>query len=204
MKIILIDDNERLTQIYQMILSKEGHDTQVELDSNKALERIRTYGPDLVLLDIMMKPLSGWEVLDQIRQDIDLSDIPVLLLTGKIMTVEEAIRYGMLIDGFVMKPLERTMLVKAIDEIAKILTECEVRYKRAIDGGFPEEKAAECRRMIRKRNVLAFLKDIVTRQERLVELRPDEQSDMHALIEELSKMIEREFKDSAQKEIACP
>ncbi|MFH0968400.1 MAG: response regulator [Methanobacteriota archaeon] len=204
MKILLIDDNERLTQIYQMIINKEGHQTAIELNSENGLERIRTEKPDIVLLDIMMEPLTGWEVLQQIRGDAELSDIPVIILTGKVMTMEEALRYGMQIDGFVMKPLERSMLVTAIEEVWEILTDCEARYTRAIDAGLHEEKAAECRRMIRKRRILTYLKEILERQERIVNLRPDEQSDMKDSIEELRKMIETEYKGFAQGEISCP
>ncbi|PKL60890.1 MAG: hypothetical protein CVV33_00350 [Methanomicrobiales archaeon HGW-Methanomicrobiales-4] len=204
MKILLIDDNERLTQIYQMILRKQGYETEIVLDSSHALEKIRTENPDLVLLDIMMEPLTGWEVLQQIREDTELSNLPVIILTGKIMTMDEALLYGMKIDGFVMKPLERTMLVTAIEEVWEILEECQARYKRALDAGLSEEKASECRRMIRKRRILSYLKDILTRQERIVNLRPDEQSEMKNTIEELRKMIETEYIGFAQGEISCP
>lgn len=204
MKVLLVDDNERLTQIYQMIINKQGHEAEIEIDSRKALERIRSDKPDLVLLDIMMEPMSGWEVLQQIREDIELSDIPVVILTGKIMSIDEALQYGMKIDGFVMKPLERTMLVTTIEEVWEILKECEDRYQRALEAGLSEEKAADCRRMIRKRRMLSYLKDLLTRQERIINIRPDVPSEMNDTIEELRNMIESEYKGFVQGEIRCP
>lgn len=204
MKLLLIDDNERLVQIYQKILAKEGHETAVETISSNALERIRTEHPDLILLDIMMETLSGWDVLNLIREDSELWDLPVIILTGKIMTVDEALQYGMKIDGFVMKPLERSMLVNAIKEVWEILTECETRYNRAIESGLSEEKAAECKRMIRKRKMLSYLKDVIIRQERLVNLRPEEETDLTLAIDELKKMIGTENQKMSQHEVNCP
>lgn len=204
MKILLIDDNERLVQIYQLIIHKQGHQTAVEIDSSKAIETIRREKPDLILLDVMMEPLSGWEILDLIRGDDELFDLPVIILTGKIMTVDEALQFGIKIDGFVMKPLERSMLVTAIEEVWNILTECEERYTRAINAGLSEEKAASCRKMIRKRKMLSYLKDLLTKQERILNLRPDEESDLTHTIEELRKMIGSEYQELAQNELSCP
>lgn len=204
MKILIIDDNERLTLIYQMIISKQGHQTEVELKSDHALERTREEKPDLILLDIMMEPFSGWEVLEQIRGDAKLSEIPIIVLTGKVMTIDEALRYGMQVDGFVMKPLERSMLVTAVEEVGEILAECEIRYKRALESGLSEEQAAGCRRMIRKRKILIYLKELLIKQERIINLRPEEESEMSGTIEELRKMIETKFQDFAKKESICP
>jgi DNA-binding response OmpR family regulator len=204
MKILLIDDNERLVTIYQSIIEKEGYESKIELDSSKAIVTIRAENPDLILLDIMMEPLTGWEVLDQIRNEADLSDIPVIILTGKIMTLNEAILYGMKIDGFVMKPLERSMLVTSIKEVAEILSECKARYNKAISTGLSEDKAIECQRMMRKRKILTYLKELLVRQERIVSLRPEEESDMNGAIEELRKIIEGKFQEYAKAEVICP
>lgn len=204
MKILLIDDNERLSQIYQTILSSQGHSIEIELDCTKAFERTKAVHPDMVLLDIMMEPVTGWEVLEQIRSDSDVREIPVIILTGKIMSIEEAATYGIMIDGFVMKPLERSMLVQAIDETADIIRECQERYSRALASGLSEEQAAGCRHMIRKRKMLVYLKDLLSRQERILSLRPDEQNELTQTIAQLRLMVEGLFQDFAQKEVLCP
>ena len=204
MKILLIDDNEHLTQIYQMIITHEGHHVDIELDSSQAINRIRTEKPELVLLDIMMEPLSGWEVLEQIRMDAALSEIPVIILTGKMMTINEAISYGMQIEGYVMKPLERSMLVTAIREVEEILTECDDRYRKAITAGLTEEKATQCRRMVRKKKMLFYLMDLLARQERILSLRPDEQEEMKGTLNQLRMIIKEENTNSAQEELTCP
>lgn len=204
MKILLIDDNQTLVQIYQRILHSPEREAEILTDSSQAIPVIRSSNPDVILLDLLMEPVSGWEVLDQIRSEPDIADIPVIILTGKVMTTEEAIRYGLRIDGFVMKPLERTMLVAAVDEVWGIITECEERYRRAIEAGASQEKALSCKKMIRKRKMLTYLKDLLARQEKIVNLRPEERSNLAGSIDELRQMITREFQDLAQEEMSCP
>lgn len=204
MKILLIDDNKNLVQIYQRILTTMDRQTEIETDSSKALGTIKSTRPDIILLDLLMEPVSGWEILDQIRSDPEISDIPVIILTGKVMTTEEAVRYGLKIDGFVMKPLERSLLVSAVDEIWAIMGECEVRYKRAAEAGLPEEKALACRKMARRRKMLAYLKELLVRQDKLIQLRPDERSDLIGAIDELRSIITAEFNEIAQDELTCP
>lgn len=204
MKVLLIDDNQTLIQIYQRILKSPDREAEILTDSSQAVEMIKSCNPDIILLDLLMEPVSGWEVLEQIRSDNEIADIPVIILTGKMMTNDEAVRYGLKIDGFVMKPLERTMLVSAVDEVWAIITECEERYNRAIAAGLPEEKAQSCRKMIRKRKMLSYLKELLERQDKIVNLRPDEKANLIGTIEELRQMITNEFKDLAQEEMTCP
>jgi CheY-like chemotaxis protein len=204
MKVLLIDDNETLVRIYEQILTSDERQTASVTDGTKAIEAIKINNPDILLLDLMMEPVSGWEILTDIRRDPEISDIPVIILTGKMMTPDEAIRYGLQIDGFVMKPLERSMLVTAVDEIWGIIMECNERYNRAIAAGLPEEKALSCRKMIRKRKMIAYLKDLLLRQEKMMNLRPDETSSLQEVINELRQIVTDEFTSIAQEEITCP
>jgi len=204
MKIVLVDDNERLVQIYQSILNKKGYQTEIVLDTSNVVERIRSIKPDMILLDIMMEPLSGWDVLDLIKKEQDLSEILVIVLTGKVMSVEEALRYGMYIDGYVMKPLERSMLISVIEEVWEIFNESLLRYGRAIESGMSVDEASLCSKMFRKRKMLAYLKDLLVKQEKILSFRPEEQAEMLGSITELKNMITSEYQKLSQSELACP
>lgn len=204
MKVLLIDDNETLVQIYQRILQSNSHETVAITDGRKAIGTIKKIKPDIILLDLVMEPMTGWEILALVRDDPEITDIPVIILTGKVMTAEEALKYGLKIDGFVMKPLERSMLVTAVEEVWEIITECNERYDRAIASGLSEEKAQSCRKMIRKRRMVIYLKDLLARQEKMVSLRPDEASTLQGVIDELRQLIADEFKSMAQEEMTCP
>jgi CheY-like chemotaxis protein len=204
MKILLVDDNQTLVQIYQRILTGPDRQAEILTDSSKAVDTIKAYRPDIILLDLMMEPVSGWEVLEQIRSDPEILEIPVIILTGKVMTVDEAIRFGLMIDGFIMKPLERTMLVTAVDEVWAIITECKERYIRAIAAGLSEEKAKSCQKMIRKRKMLSYLKEVLVRQDKMVNLRPDDKTNLAGAVDELRQMISGEYNELSQEELTCP
>jgi len=204
MKILLIDDNETLIQIYQKILRTQNHQADILTDGSKAIETIKANKPDIVLLDLIMEPISGWEILTTIRNDDEISDIPIIILTGKMLTIEEAIQYGLKIDGFVMKPLERSMLVTAVEEIWNIISECNDRYNRAVEAGFSQEKAQLCRSVYRKKKMLSVLRDLLIRQEKLLDLRPEENIKFLDTINDLKQIINAGFYDIAQEEAICP
>ncbi|PWR74318.1 response regulator [Methanospirillum lacunae] len=204
MKIVLLDDNDRLAQVYQSVLMSKGYDTEIIGDASKIVETLKTNKPDLLLLDIMMEPLSGWDVLELIKKEPDLDDILIIILTGKVMTIEEALNYGMNIDGYVMKPLERSILLSVIEEIMEISRESSSRYYKALETGMSEEEASQCRRIFRKRKVLSYLKDLLVKQEKMLSLRPVEQSDILESIEHLKKMITNQYHILNQSEMTCP
>lgn len=204
MQILLIDDNEKLCILYQKLLTRGGHETRIETIAKNALEAIRTARPDLILLDIMMEPMSGWDVLEQIRSNPDVAEIPVIILTGKVLTAQEAVKYGMMIEGFVMKPLERTMLLKAIDDIKEVIDESEERYSKAISSGLSPEKAAACRDAIKKNNILLFLRDNLSKQEQLLKNEADDTLEILHSLDGLKEMIATEYQKIHQTMENCP
>ncbi|PWR75431.1 hypothetical protein DLD82_04655 [Methanospirillum stamsii] len=204
MLILLIDDNEKLCGLYQQILAKGGHDARIETDPTKALDAIRAVKPDLLLLDLMMEPISGWDVLEQIRSSPELAELPVIILTGKVLTAPEALKYGMIIEGFIMKPLERNMLLAAIDEVKNVLDESEERYLRALSSGMSPDKALSCKTAIKKMKMLLFLRETLSKQERLMSQGIDEGSDLMNNLSALREMIAREFSRIHQETENCP
>ncbi len=204
MQILLIDDNEKLCLLYQNLLTRGGHETRIETKGEHALEAIRKARPDLILLDIMMEPVSGWEVLEQIRSNPDVADIPVIILTGKVLTALEAVKYGLMIEGFVMKPLERTMLLKAIDDISAVLSESHDRYSRAISAGMTPERAAECRDAVKKSNILQFLRENLAKQEELLKEEAENNEEILHGLDEMREMIAAEYQRIHKILEKCP
>jgi len=204
MHILLIDDNEKLCILYQKLLTRGGHETRIETHAKDAIEAIRMNRPDIILLDIMMEPVSGWDVLEMIRSTPDVADIPVIILTGKVLTPQEAVKYGMMIEGFVMKPLERTMLLKAIDDIREVIEESEERYSKAISSGLPPEKAAACRDAIKKNNILLFLRDNLSKQEQLLKNEADDNLEILHSLDGLKEMIATEYQKIHKIMENCP
>ena len=83
---LAVDDNAVMRDVYLHLLSDEGYVLTVASDGWAALEALGAYTPDLVLLDIVMPKLSGWEVLETIPSTREWHDIPVLMVTGLIET----------------------------------------------------------------------------------------------------------------------
>ena len=80
-RILAVDDNEIMRQVYMDLLSEEGYDVTVARDGKEGLSALKRAVPDLILLDIDMPDLSGWEVLEIIRATPEWRDIPTIMVT---------------------------------------------------------------------------------------------------------------------------
>ena len=112
--ILYVDDMPMLTKFYGMALTKAGYEITTAESGEECLEILRTQTPDLILLDIMMKPMDGWEVLSGIRKNDPDHNIPVIMLTAKSIFSKDIFMYGEWFDGYIMKPLTIDALNKEI------------------------------------------------------------------------------------------
>ena len=93
-RILVVDDNRSLTHIMARILEKEGFETLVAFDGKSGLERARKEKPDLVILDVVMPGMNGYQVCRCLRGDSNTAHIPVLMLSVKGRIDEEGIGPG--------------------------------------------------------------------------------------------------------------
>jgi len=109
--IMVVDDEPEIRRLLKRCLEPEGYDVITASDGNSALAVMGKCEPDLVVLDIMMPGLNGFEVLEFIRQR---SDIPIIMLTGKqeVTTLRDALSLGA--DDYVRKPFRRGELLARI------------------------------------------------------------------------------------------
>jgi DNA-binding response OmpR family regulator len=89
-KIMLVEDDESILEMMEILLRRMGYEPVLVPDVREALEQIRTDPPSLVLLDIMMTPINGWEFLEKLRGAYGKTELPVLLFTAS-PSVEEKI-----------------------------------------------------------------------------------------------------------------
>ena len=87
-KILLIEDEEIITDLLERKLTKEGYCVDVARDGEQGLEKMRNDKPDLVLLDIVMPKLGGFEVMERMRKDKELNSIPVIIISNSGQPVE--------------------------------------------------------------------------------------------------------------------
>jgi len=130
-RIMVVDDEPDLVILVQRILSGAGHEVIGVESAEKALEKLREVKPDLLLLDIMMPGIDGWEMLRRIRAQEELRKVPVAMLTARTLAMEVTSRREVdeLID-YIQKPITKKMLVEKVEETLRALKDIEERKKR--------------------------------------------------------------------------
>lgn len=115
-KIMIVDDEPDVVVLVDHILSSVGHEIIGAKNGRVALEKLKEVRPDLILLDLMMPGLNGWETLDLIRKQDGLKDVPVAMLTAKSLTPETAERDDIeeLVD-YIQKPFTKDSLIKRVN-----------------------------------------------------------------------------------------
>ena len=118
-KILIADDEPTIVRLMEFILARQGHEMIVAVNGEEALQKIRTEQPDLVLLDIMMPRIDGYEVAQQLRADPATAALPIIMLSAKAQ--EEDIRRGVEVgvDEYVTKPFSPEHLVHVVSEYLK-------------------------------------------------------------------------------------
>ena len=119
-KILIIEDDPFLSEMYLAKLSQSGFKTEIAADGKKGMEKIKTSRPDLILLDIVLPKIDGFEILKKIKKDSKLKKIPVILLTnlGQKNEVEKGLNLGA--DEYIIKAhFTPTAVVAKVKEILK-------------------------------------------------------------------------------------
>jgi len=113
-KILIADDEENIVISLEFLMKREGFEVIVAGDGEEALQRIREEAPDLVLLDVMMPKMSGFEVCQEVRADPALNGIRILMLTAKGRDTEVAKGLALGADGYMTKPFSTKELVDQV------------------------------------------------------------------------------------------
>ena len=118
--VLLVDDHEQNLELLQAYLEELGCSIAMARDGMEAVEAIEKNPPDLVLLDVMMPKLSGYQVCEKIKSDPDTRDIPVIMVTalGEISDVERAVDVGA--DDFLTKPVHQLELVTRVKSLLRV------------------------------------------------------------------------------------
>jgi two-component system, OmpR family, response regulator len=115
--IMIVDDSSFIVDGLVAILKRKGYKPLPAQGGSECLEILKTTIPDLILLDIMMEPMDGWETLDSLKSNPATKEIPVLMFSAKKLTPSEAQEHSLSIDDFVTKPVNPTQLMESIQRI---------------------------------------------------------------------------------------
>lgn len=118
-----VDDDHVIRGLLEVNLEMEGHDVVTAVDGRDALEKVREHAPDLIILDVMMPNVNGWQVAEQLKGDPITSHIPIIFLSARAM--EADIRKGATlgVESYVTKPFDP---IELMDLVNRLLTEREL------------------------------------------------------------------------------
>jgi CheY-like chemotaxis protein len=145
--ILVVDDSPFIVDVFVTMLERGGYRTVAAYGGEECLEILKTVTPDLILLDIMMEPVDGWETLERIKENPKTKDIPVLMLTAKQLSPTEAQEYGIYIEDYVLKPITHRELYDAIEHVLKRQQSIKSDIDLAKQSGFDSELIAEYARL---------------------------------------------------------
>lgn len=109
-KILVIEDEDNIALALDYLLSRDGHDHSRMASGAGAVQAIRDQRPDLVLLDVMLPEVSGYQIVQEMRADDSLSGTRVLMMTARGSVVERRKGLALGADGFIAKPFELSEL----------------------------------------------------------------------------------------------
>jgi CheY-like chemotaxis protein len=145
--ILVVDDSPFIVDVFVTMLERGGYRTVAAYSGGECLEILKTVTPDLILLDIMMEPMDGWETLEHIKENPVTKEIPVLMLTAKQLTPVEAQEYGIFIEDYVLKPITHRELYEAIERVLGRRQSIKADMDLARQSGFDPAVIAEYARL---------------------------------------------------------
>ncbi len=134
--ILVVDDNEHNLELVQAYLDELGGPVRVARDGTEALASVASEPPDIVLLDIMMPRMSGFQVCERIKQDPATRDIPIIMVTAlnEVGDVERAVDAGA--DDFLTKPVNKLELLTRVRSLLRVRA-----MKRELEAAIEEVRA---------------------------------------------------------------
>ncbi len=145
--IMVVDDSPFIVDVFVTMLERGGYRTVAAYGGEECLEILKTVSPDLILLDIMMEPMDGWETLERIKENPQTKEIPVLMLTAKQLTPAEAQEYGIYIEDYVLKPITHRELYDAIEHVLNRRQTIKTDVDVARQSGFDSQVISEYARL---------------------------------------------------------
>jgi len=115
-KILLVDDDPNIRQLVNLYLQKEGFEVQMAERGDEALDKFRAAPPDLMLLDVMLPGMDGWQVLREARKT---SNVPIIMLTAKDETFDKVLGLELGADDYIAKPFDMKELVARIKAVIR-------------------------------------------------------------------------------------
>ena len=198
---MVVDDEYEVADIVKKMLESEGYHVVIANGGAECLEKLEETTPDLILLDIMMPGMDGWETLKNIKTNADTKDIPVSMLTALPLTPDDTKNKPLdSIENYIVKPFTKKILLHKIRDILERKQEINEMYEK-VKAEIGEAEAEEYRRLSlavnRQRRLVGVIvdstvselkdsvKNLLISQKRMIEM-------MNKKIEDIERQVHEE------------
>lgn len=134
LKILIVDDDKNICDLLRLYLEKDGYSVILSHDGEEAVVKFNALKPDMVLLDIMLPGIDGWQVCREIRKK---SNVPIIMITAKGETIDKVIGLELGADDYIVKPFDAKEVIARINAVTRRVGNVnvepevkEVRYER--------------------------------------------------------------------------
>lgn len=132
-KIVCIEDDPEMIDLVKLILTRKGYDVTGATNGPDGLDAVKQVKPDLVLLDLMMPDMDGWEVFQRMRSDEDTKDVPVIVVTAKAQSIDKVLGLHIAkVDDYITKPFGPSELLSSV---LRVLNDAGFEAKEASPDG---------------------------------------------------------------------
>lgn len=115
-KILIVDDDKHIAELISLYLEKEGYETKEAYDGREAIKEIGAIKPDLVILDLMLPGMDGYQVCAEVRKT---SNVPIIMLTAKGETFDKVLGLELGADDYIVKPFDSKELVARVKAVLR-------------------------------------------------------------------------------------
>lgn len=127
-KILIVDDDNNIAELISLYLTKECFETSIVNDGEQALKEFSSFSPDLILLDLMLPGIDGYQVCREIRH---VSDVPIIMLSAKGETFDKVLGLELGADDYIIKPFEPKEVVARVKAVLRRFDNQQARVASA-------------------------------------------------------------------------
>ena len=117
-RVIYFEDDKDMVELVRIILGREGYQVEGVAEGQAGIKAVQQKSPDVILLDLMLPDMDGWEIYRQLKHDESTADIPVVVNTAKAQSIDKVLGLEIAkVDDYISKPFRPNELVERIGEV---------------------------------------------------------------------------------------
>jgi DNA-binding response OmpR family regulator len=117
-KVIYFEDDKDMVELVRIILGREGYQITGVAEGQAGIKAVQQGSPDVVLLDLMLPDMDGWEIYQQLKHDESTSHIPVIVITAKAQSIDKVLGLEIAkVDDYISKPFTPQELIERVDKV---------------------------------------------------------------------------------------